>query len=128
MGVGPFAGRTSDVTAKWKEGIRALSALPNISVKLSGLTMCNTVVGTQLWRKDRPPTSEQLAEMMGPFYLYCIEQLGVERCMFASNFPVDRACCSYTVLFNALKKIVRDFSYDEKVALFCTNAQRIYGL
>lgn len=121
-------GRDEEVLAVWRRGIDAIAQHPNVSIKLSGLTMCNTLVGAKLWRKAKPPTSDELADMMGPLYLYCIEKLGVDRCMFASNFPVDRMCCSYTVLYNAFKKIVRDFAHEDKIKLFYSNAERVYKL
>jgi predicted TIM-barrel fold metal-dependent hydrolase len=62
--------------------------------------------------------------------LHCIECFGVERCMFASNFPVDKVSCSYTVLWNAFKRIVDSagFSMEDKRKLFHDNAIRCYSL
>ena len=81
------------------------------------------------WHKhDTPPTSAELAQALGPYYLFCIEQFGVERCMFESNFPVDKTSCSYVVLWNAFKRITQDFSADERLALFHDTAARAYRL
>ena len=74
------------------------------------------------------PGSSELAESMAPYYLWCIEQFGVDRCMFESNFPVDRVSYSYAVLWNAFKRIAADFSTDEKAALFHDTAVRVYRL
>ena len=128
LGIGPFVGKEEEVIARWKKGIDALVSTPNVYMKLSGLTMCNTIVGSKLWHRPKPPTSDELVELMGDLYMYCIEKLGVDRCMFASNFPVDRACCSYTVLYNAFKKIVKHLPHEDKTKLFYANAERVYQL
>jgi predicted TIM-barrel fold metal-dependent hydrolase len=65
---------------------------------------------------------------MGPYYRACIEQFGTERCMFESNFPVDRASCSYTVQWNAFKRLSSAYSQAERAALFHDTANRIYRL
>jgi len=57
-----------------------------------------------------------------------IELFGVERCMFESNFPVDKLSCGYTVLWNSFKKLTRDYSAAERAALFHDTAARIYRL
>ena len=67
-------------------------------------------------------------EAWKPYILHCIECFGIDRCMFASNFPVDKVSCSYTSLFNAFKIIVKDFSAEDKKKLFHDNAVRIYRL
>ena len=76
----------------------------------------------------RPPTSAESAEALKPYYLHCIELFGPQRCMFESNFPVDRVSCSYTVLWNAFKRIARNFSAAERAALFHDTAVRVYKL
>jgi L-fuconolactonase len=57
-----------------------------------------------------------------------IECFGPERCMFESNFPVDRWSLSYQVLWNALKKVASGASPDDKAALFAATARRVYRL
>jgi len=75
-----------------------------------------------------PAGSIELAEVMGPYYRACIEQFGADRCMFESNFPVDRASCSYTVQWNAFKRLTVAYSKAERAALFHNTASRIYRL
>ena len=58
----------------------------------------------------------------------CIEKFGVARCMFESNFPVDRLSCSYAVLWNAFKRLTENCSADECAALFHDTAARVYRL
>ena len=86
------------------------------------------ICGFGFHERDVPPGSEELAQALGPYYLFCIEHFGPERCMFESNFPVDRASCSYGVLWNAFKRIAADFSAEERAALFHDTAARVYRL
>ena len=81
------------------------------------------------WHKrDVPPGSIELAETMAPYYKTCIDYFGAERCMFESNFPVDKASCSYAVLWNAFKRLSKDYSESERTALFHDTATRVYKL
>ena len=70
--------------------------------------------------------SEYLAPACG--YLHVIEAFGPDRCMFESNFPVDRLSLSYRTFWNAAKKIAAPFSEDEKDAMFRGTAARVYSL
>ena len=75
-----------------------------------------------------PASSDVLAEAWRPYVLHCIEAFGPDRCMFESNFPVDKQACSYRTLWNAFKRIVEAASIDEKRALFGANARTVYRL
>jgi L-fuconolactonase len=63
-----------------------------------------------------------------PYYEYTIEKFGADRCMFESNFPVDAASCSYTVLWNSFKRLTAKYSATEKAKLFHDTAARVYRL
>jgi len=76
----------------------------------------------------RPPSSEEVAAAWRPYIETCIEMLGPERCMFESNFPVDKGSCSYAVLWNAFKRITSCASGAEKDALYRGTATRVYRL
>ena len=126
LGIGPYAGKQDEVFQEWKRCMAELATCPNVVVKLGGLTMPMCGFG---WHKHAaPPSSAQLAEALGPYYLYCVEKFGVERCMFESNFPVDKTSCSYVVLWNAFKRITQDFSRDERTWLFHNAAARAYRI
>ena len=126
LGIGPYAGKREDVFQNWKDAIAELAKYPNVSVKLGGLAM--KICGFGWHNRDKPPSSDELAEATAPYYHYCIDQFGVERCMFESNFPVDKLSVSYGVLWNAFKKIAGDYSASERTALFHDNAARVYRL
>jgi predicted TIM-barrel fold metal-dependent hydrolase len=126
IGTGPYAPYRSFVYQSWQHAIAGLAACPNVVVKLGGLGMA--VCGFGWHERPTPPGSVELAEAMRPYYLACIEQFGVDRCMFESNFPVDKISYSYTVLWNAFKRLAQDFSPAEKTALFHDTAARVYRL
>jgi L-fuconolactonase len=126
LGIGPYADKRAEVFELWQQGICELAACDNVVVKLGGLAM--PINGFDWHKRSVPPSSEELAEVTAPYYLFCIEQFGVQRCMFESNFPVDKVSCSYTVLWNSFKRMVEDFSPQEKAALFHDTAVKVYSL
>jgi len=105
--------RAPEEIAAWKKAMRTLAGAPNVSCKISGLGM-----GDWKWT----------VESIRPFVLDALDAFGVERCMFASNFPVDKLFSSYDDLFDAFKTITRNFSAAERAALFHDNAARVYRL
>ena len=76
--------------------------------------------------RDIPVGSEELADDMEPFISYCIDKFGPNRCMFESNFPVDKVSFSYHVMYNAFKKISSDFDKSTINALFYDTAVKTY--
>ena len=126
LGIGPYAGKREEVFQYWKEGIRELATCPNVVVKLGGLVMA--INGFGFHKGDKPPTSDELVAVTSLYYRFTIEQFGPNRCMFESNFPVDKVSCSYLVLWNSFKKMTRDFSPAERRALFRDTAIRVYRL
>ncbi|MEE8318907.1 MAG: amidohydrolase family protein [Dehalococcoidales bacterium] len=126
LGTGPYTGKKAEVFHDWQRDIAALAACHNVFVKLGGLGMTRNGFG---WHEQAsPPNSTELAEAMTPFFGYCIEQFGPDRCMFESNFPVDKVAYSYTVLWNAFKRIAGDCSPPERAALFHDTAVKAYRL
>ena len=103
-----------------------LAKCPNFVGKLGGLQMI--VNGYEWHKRAKPPTCDQLLEANRDWYNDAIDQFGPERCMFVSNFPVDKLSCSYTVLWNQLKKLTTDFSKDERAAMFHDTAMRVHRL
>ena len=126
LGLASYEGRREERFPIWRENIKKLAELPHVNVKLGGLAMafCNF----PSFLSDPPAPSAQLAAEWRPYVEACIEAFGVDRCMFESNFPVDLGACSYPVLWNAFKVIAKDYSADEKTALFSGVAKRVYRL
>jgi L-fuconolactonase len=78
--------------------------------------------------RPKPPGSAELAKAMAPYFDWCIEKLGANRCMFESNFPVDKHAYSYTVIWNAFKLYSKAFAAKDRAALFHDTAVRVYRL
>ncbi|MFT7244855.1 MAG: L-fuconolactonase [Candidatus Azotimanducaceae bacterium] len=126
LGVGPYASQQDQIKKDWKQDIAKIAECENVVAKIGGLAMPDNGFG---WEKQpRPPTSDEFAEAQREYYLHTIDCFGPDRCMFESNFPVDRMSLSYHVLYNGLKKIAKDFSQSEKDAMFFGTAARIYHL
>lgn len=126
LGIGPYAGKRTEVFQDWKRGISALAKYPNVYMKLGGLGVPSRGFG---WDgAPKPPGSIELSEQMAPYYRTCIELFGANRCMFESNFPPDKISYSYTVMWNAFKRITKDYSPAERAALFYDTAVKAYRL
>ncbi len=126
LGIGPYAGRRDEVFDQWKRDYSALSQCSNVFAKLGGLAQ--SVNGFRWEERDLPPNSDEIPDVQRPYYLHAIECFGPDRCMFESNFPVEKESVTYHVLWNAFKKIAADFSEDEKDDLFRGTAVRAYRL
>lgn len=126
IGHSSYAGREAEVHATWLAGMRDLATCPNVTVKMGGLLMC--LGNFDFTQADRPPTSEELAALWRPYIEPCIELFGAERCMAASNFPVDKAGLTYGSLWNAFKHICAGCSPEEKQQIFNGTARRVYRL
>jgi L-fuconolactonase len=123
---GSNAGRPEEVFDEWRKGMRALATHDNVHVKLGALPVRRSEKsrGTSA----RPLSSEEIAAAWRPFFELCVEQFGAHRCMFESNFPVQKRWSSYAVLWNACKRLAAGASSDEKSALFYGTAARVYRL
>ena len=126
LGVGPYAGRRDEIFEAWRPAVARLAACENVVAKVGGIQM--EINGFGWHEREQPPSSDELLEANRRWYLHTIEQFTPERCMFESNFPVDKASCSYDVLWNQFKKLTRDFSAPERAALFHDTALRVYRL
>jgi len=126
LGVGSYANRKDEIFDVWRDDIAAIADCPNTVAKLGGLSMPDNGFG---WEKQRlPPTSDEFVDNQAPYYHHAISCFGPDRCMFESNFPVDRTSISYHVLWNGLKKIAAQYSEEDQTALFSGTATRIYQL
>ena len=124
IGVGPYAGQQDEVFNAWRRAISALAGCPNVVAKLGGIAMEVNGFGWHL--KAAPPDSRTLAAATRRYFEHTIEAFGTDRCLFESNFPVDKVSCSYNVLWNAFKRLASGYSAREKAQLFHDNAVRIY--
>jgi predicted TIM-barrel fold metal-dependent hydrolase len=125
-GVGPYAGKRDEVFAFWQQHIRELAGCPNVFMKLGGLGL--PVMGFGFQHRTPQASSQELAQAWRRYFETCIEAFGPDRCMFESDFPPDKEVCSYTVIWNAFKRIAAGCSADEQAALFGGTAARAYRL
>lgn len=99
--------------ARWRDGMRALAACPNVHVKISELGL-----------RDRPWTYDDNR----PIVLETIEIFGIDRCMFASNFPVAGLRASFDLIFDSLARMVAHLPRVDQEKLFSRNAMRFYRI
>ena len=126
LGIGPYAGKGDEIFAQWCKDAAELARCPNVYAKLGGIVM--PINGFNFHKRDTPATSDEVVAATGRYHKKAIELFGPERCMFESNFPVDKQSCSYHVLWNAFKKIAADFSPADKARLFHDTAAEAYRL
>ena len=107
------ADRSAEGLRGWQEAMATLAAEPNVAVKISGLGV-----------PGRPWTSESNREIV----LRTLDLFGVDRAMFASNFPVDGLVAPFGTIYDGFRAIVRDLPEPDRRKLFCDNAVRIYRL
>lgn len=126
LGMGRYAGRREAMFPQWERDIRALAACPNVFAKLGGLGM--RINGFGFEDRATPPDSDTLATAWKPYMHTAIDAFGASRCMFESNFPVDKGSYAYGVFWNACKKLASGASAAEKADLFMDTAKRFYRL
>ena len=126
LGIGPYAGKRHEVFKIWSRGIAALASCPNVLVKLGGVGSLRS--GYDWQERAVKPSSAELATALGPYFEWCIENLGAGRCMFESNFPVEKLATSYVNLWNSFKRITEKYSASERAALFHDTAARVYRI
>ena len=124
--LGEYEGKQAATHREWRSAMMRLSRIPNINVKLGGLGMA--VNGAKFHNSKFPPNSVQLSDVWKPWIYETINMFGFDRCMFESNFPVDKGSCSYGALWNAFKILAKDMSDDEINKLFSKNAAKIYKI
>jgi predicted TIM-barrel fold metal-dependent hydrolase len=107
------ADRSAEGLAGWRRGLEIAAAQPNVALKISGLG-----------RRGLPWT----VEANGPVIRDAIAIFGAERCMFASNYPVDKLAGPFETIFDGFRAAVTDRTEADQRKLFHDNAVRIYRL
>lgn len=127
LGVGPWEGRHDEVFETWRADIAAIATCPNVVAKLGGLAMPDNGFGWHRGPEHRPDVATFVAAQER-WYHHAIDCFGPDRCMFESNFPVDRWSIDYDVLWNGLKTIASRYTEAEREDLFSGTATRVYRL
>ena len=126
LGIGPYRGHETETFDQWRTAMADLADCPNVTVKVGGFGMI--ICGASWHDRTMPPTAAELAHAWRPHVETCIEIFGAARCMFESNFPVDKAMYSYRTLWNAFKLLTAGASEHERTALFSSTAAKIYSI
>ena len=127
LGIGPYAGHRDEIRPIWRSYLTELAACPNIVMKLGGVGL-DSYFGMGWTDRTIPPTSDLVVDFWGSDVRWCIDEFGPDRCMFESNYPVDRQTCSYPVLWNSFQKMTADYDDAEQDALFSGTARRVYRI
>lgn len=123
---GPYRGRADEVRAYWRSQLPDLARCDNVILKIGALIR---PLSGERWHKQAvPPTSEEIAAAWGDEIRFAIDTFGPSRCLFESNFPVDKACFGYVEIWNAFKRLAVGFGRTEKLDLFHNTAARAYRL
>ena len=125
LGYGPYAGKSAEILAAWKRSMSEL-AVPECRRQARRHRQPRRLL--RLPHRARPALVRNDCRGVAPYIETCIELFGANRCMFESNFPVDKMAIGYAALWNAFKRIASGASRDEKLALFAGTATRIYRL
>jgi L-fuconolactonase len=124
--LGPYDAIRDQVWVHWRNAIAMLARCENVVIKVGGLGQQNPALG--LGKRPLPPTSAELATIIEPYVRQVIDTFGPARCMFESNFPVDKASYSYGVMWNAFKRVSACYTPAERADLFYGTAARAYRL
>lgn len=107
------ADRSTDGLEAWRDALETVAGAPNVAIKISGLGQAE---GGWSYASNRRVIRD------------AITIFGVERCMFASNFPVDSLCADYDAIVDGFRRSVHDFPPEDQARLFHDNARRIYRI
>lgn len=122
-----YDGKQRQILDGWRGQMTMIAEeCPNVFVKLGGGVIPQ--VGAGFESRDVPPDSKELAETLRDMYMWTIATFGADRCMFESNFPVDKVAVSYGVLWNAYKLMTKDLPAHEREMLFSGTAKKVYRI
>jgi L-fuconolactonase len=123
---GPYRGKAEEVRAVWRRDLPGLAGCENVVLKIGALI--RPLSGERWDKREVKASSEEIAAAWGDEIAFAIDGFGPSRCMFESNFPVDKACFGYVEIWNAFKRMAASFSPAEKLDLFHDTAARAYRL
>lgn len=123
---GPYRGKADEVRALWRSNLPELARCENVVLKIGALI--RPLSGERWDKRDVKASSEEIAAAWGDEIRFAIDTFGPSRCLFESNFPVDKACFGYVEIWNAFKRLAVGFTPAEKLDLFHNTAARAYRL
>ena len=110
---GEPSARDDEYFENWRNGMRTVAQAENVTCKISGLGMAD---------------NDWTVDSIRRWVLTCIDVFGPHRCMFGTNWPVDKLYSTYDVLINAYTELIADFTNDEQDAMFSKNASTLYRI
>lgn len=125
-GVGKSSQEQQRIKERWYEDLAALAEVSHVHLKLSGLLM--TVCGFQFEKRQAPASLNEVMDSIAPHIEYALKLFGIERCMFASNFPMDKVSTTYETLYDAYFKIAESYPIEDQRKLFRENALSFYSI
>ena len=127
LGIGCYADQAEQVFADWQAGMTLLSSCPNVRVKIGGVAISRIAI-VKAEGRAVPPSSQDLAELCRPWVDHCLTTFGAQRCLFGSNFPVDKVAFPMLTFVNAMKRLTAHLPLSDQQAFFADNARRIYNI
>lgn len=127
LGVGRYADQRVKVRDLWRRGMERLAGAPNVRVKIGGFAISRLALIDRAGR-DSPPGSDELAEVMRLWFDGCVDMFGADRCMFGSNFPVDKTVMPLTTLVNAMLRLSERLDDAGRAALLAGTAKAFYRI
>ena len=124
VGHASYSGSPTEVHNEWRASMRRLAQCPNVVIKLGGLLM--SLAAFDPYAMERPPSSEELARLWAPYLESSLELFGPDRCMAASNFPVEKAGLPYGTIWNTYGRLLAPCSDSERRAVLAETAKRVY--
>ncbi len=127
LGVGRYANIGDQVFADWAEGMTEVASCPNVSVKIGGFAISRIAI-VPMHKRERPFSSPEIAALCKPWVNHCLTLFGARRCMFGSNFPVDKVAMPMLTLVNAMKHLTEHLPHSDRQHFFASTARRIYKI
>jgi L-fuconolactonase len=127
LGIGRYVDMRDQVFADWAEGMTEVASSPNVSVKIGGFAISRIAI-VPMQKRERPFSSPEIAALCKPWVDHCLSAFGAQRCLFGSNFPVDKVAIPMLTLVNAMKHLTAGLSLSDRKCFFASNARRIYKI
>ncbi len=125
-GLGSTAAERTRIEEAWKEAITSFASIPHVRFKVSGLLM--PIIGLGAEHRDQPMSQQELVDRVGPLVEWAIRAIGIDRCMFGSNFPIDKVSIDYATLISALDVLLSTQTDEDKAKFFAENAREFYAI
>lgn len=125
-GVGTTPAEREAIESEWRASIAELAAVDHVQFKISGMLM--PIIGFGYERWEVPMSQQEYVDRVGPFIQYMLDTVGIERCLFGSNFPMDKVSIRYETVIAGLDELLGNFELEPREGFWAGNARRFYGL